>query len=646
VDPEWSEMITESKVIALVEYIESGDFKPKAKALKIYKGQLESNEFWIGNFSNRYGPIDTMNKGEKHIVFLRFLSNKSKKVLSTIVWSPTSGDLKVKGDKVQYDLLQTTHYSKQKFYDLELFEEFLYATQSPSEDFHPKILNKLKKNYDNELAVQYMMMLSLSSYSKYDPIFRKIKELDELRHNAALAPLLGNIRNSKSRKLLVDLLSFKHSVLQGEVVRQLANFDPNIVGPILVDFLNRFEPIGEPKQNLRNPVMNTYTGGRKQIIRTLGDMKYKPAEEKLIELLKSEDIYTFELVAESLVKLGSKKYINVLIDYLEQQNLTMVYRVCKVINEYNLNACKPALLNFISNIDKSHKRTPSTVLTTVSKLIDFNDTETRDFLVNDYKNMLDKDYRINIHNIRGWITNFLKVFEDLNIENRKELLFLAIDKWFGYNEDFVKHPELFEIRNQIEEEYIERIKDILPNSNIKYIRVIVFLKNTKEFSDTYESEYDVEVKIGLRDYQGSSHIQNTNVILNKIAKELSISTESLILYIGNNIYNRYDRFEKSIHSTPLAYYDNYILEYPSQEELIFLKNIYDFNQVLDKESKESLKTTIKKAEKKLGVTNPITFDSDNKDSKILWFPLLGVLSIVVVVSIFIFYRKRRGEESV
>jgi hypothetical protein len=136
IDPTWKQMLDSSDVIALIQYTSNGDFRASAKLLTIYKGQLKSGDgIFISGFSNRYGPIDKMKKGDKYLVFLNFnepttdrleywneesLKNPElkhfveayKNERAYYVWSPTSGDLKVKGKKVQYDLIQSIHPAK------------------------------------------------------------------------------------------------------------------------------------------------------------------------------------------------------------------------------------------------------------------------------------------------------------------------------------------------------------------------------------------------------------------------------------------------------------------------------------------------------------------------------------------------------
>jgi len=91
--------------------------------------------------------------------------------------SPTSGDLKVKGKTVQYDLLQTTFYKEQSFYPLKEFEVLLNATKKKNNrNFHKKTLSKVKSNAANKNCAQYLMMLYLTAFKTFEPIYQTIAD--------------------------------------------------------------------------------------------------------------------------------------------------------------------------------------------------------------------------------------------------------------------------------------------------------------------------------------------------------------------------------------------------------------------------------------------------------------------------------------
>ena len=146
-DPSWKEMIDSSDLVALIEYSSNGDSRAMANIVEIYKGEAKSSSIWISGFSGRFGPIDSVKKGEKFIVFLNYYEpteraisywsdeakndKKYEPYLKGLkegkcyyVWTPTSGDLRVKNDEVQYDLVQTSFYGNQKYYPLKEFTVF------------------------------------------------------------------------------------------------------------------------------------------------------------------------------------------------------------------------------------------------------------------------------------------------------------------------------------------------------------------------------------------------------------------------------------------------------------------------------------------------------------------------------------------
>ena len=88
------------------------------------------------------------------------------------------------------------------------------------------------------------------------------------------------------------MLKDGNSVVQGEVVRQLAKGDPKQVGSVLLAALAKAGEGGIYPQNLMDPVRNQHDGGKIEIIRALGELKYEPAAPTLITLLEnSKDEY-------------------------------------------------------------------------------------------------------------------------------------------------------------------------------------------------------------------------------------------------------------------------------------------------------------------------------------------------------------------
>jgi hypothetical protein len=121
-DPSFREMIETCDVIGVFRVVEGGTFKAKLVPVSIYKGKVKG-EIWLGGFSNRYGPIDTLSVGEVYVLFVtrakdrksRYVSSSNKSVMPEayeaalyvmhqkngyFVPTPTSGEYKVINDKV------------------------------------------------------------------------------------------------------------------------------------------------------------------------------------------------------------------------------------------------------------------------------------------------------------------------------------------------------------------------------------------------------------------------------------------------------------------------------------------------------------------------------------------------------------------
>ena len=580
IDPDWKEMIDSSDVIALVEYTSEGDFRAKAKPLTIYKGQLNTSEIWISGFSNRYGPIDKMSPGDKYIVFLNFYEPTERaleywkeqieeepeltdyyEALKTgsayYVWTPTSGDLKIKGKTVQYDLLQTSYYNKQNYYPIAEFETFLKATtQSNKIKFHKETLKKVKDNATKGISAQYLMMLYLSSFKSYDSVFETIANEQQPEPCYALAQLLGKVDGEKSRDLLVQMLDNENSVVQGEVVRQLSDEAPEFIGPILLAHLDSAGEGGIYPSNLMDPVMNRIDGGKIEIIRTLGEIKYKPAAKTLLPLLETEEDYIFELVINVLIQLDNKDFIPYINNHLKKKTKPLIFEICQIITDNDLKECKPALMEFISNHNRNDHPRYEYAISTHMGLAHFDDQETRDFLLKDFENLLNNNDTIESGKLKDWIREYIETFKNLKSKEARPLIYNSLFKWFGYNYDFAIHPELFAIKKSIEDSINQKTLTILEGHDVAEIQTIVFISNTSEYGDNFTPSYEQIILIRLEPTKmkldGNDEIWNElKNVKEKLSKELNIPVEQISSRSGSYVSNLDDRFDEDIDWSPM-----------------------------------------------------------------------------------------------
>ena len=78
-DPSFKEMIERSDLIGVFRVVEGGTFKARLVPVSVYKGNV-SGEIWIGGFSNKYRPIDTLAIGQSYLLFINKVKKTQKQV--------------------------------------------------------------------------------------------------------------------------------------------------------------------------------------------------------------------------------------------------------------------------------------------------------------------------------------------------------------------------------------------------------------------------------------------------------------------------------------------------------------------------------------------------------------------------------------
>lgn len=631
-DPSWEAMIKDSEVIALIEYASNGDFQAKAKIKKIYKGEVPFEEIWISGFSNRYGPIDKVRSREKFVVFLchdtfsesdkehledRINENPRLKDFYT-AWSegkvydvstPTSGDLKVRGNKVQYDLLSSTYYASQNFYPLEQFEEFLGATTGKNRNnFYKWAQSQLSVNILNSNSAQNIMMLYLSDFKEYISLYEKIIQVGLPQSNFALAKLLGKMEGEKSRDLLLELLEHENSLVQGEAVRQLSTQPTEFIGPILLSQLKSAGKEGLYSANLMDPVINHIDGGQIEIIKTLGDLKYKPAAEDLIPLLETEDDYVFNLIIKVLIQLESKGYIPYLNKHLEKRTKSHIFKICRIITDNDLAECKPALMEFISNHDRNIHPGYVYSISHSMGLGSFEDDETKEFLINDFSEFLNSKDTIESWKIKEWLKEYIEVFTDLKMKEAQDLIYESLFYWYGYDENFAHHSEIYKAKSAKEDSVRKRAIEVLGGDIVNEIKVIVFIENPEDILKGLKPQFDYIILINTKKETNDKRERTTTgkelfsmlrSIQQTISDSLGVSKTKISVRNGSYVQNLDQRFDEDITHSPMGSFYSYVKEIPNQKALIFLQAIKDNGIAKDDFDKRQLDKVIEELEIKL-----------------------------------------------
>ncbi len=538
-DPTWKDMLDNSDVIAMVQYTKNGKFRARAKIVTSYKGTLQTgDEIWIWGFSNRYGPVDRMYRGDRYIVFLKFdkpdsngidyLNNAIKRRpglkryaeaykngKTYQVWSPTSGDLRIKNNEVQYDLVETTFYKNQNYFSLIEFESFLreYQVESKAE-FCKGLLTSLKPATENEKDAQTLMKLHLLGYDRYDSVFRKYIKSKNPASRYALAMIMGNIGTSECKDILKALLSDRHGLVQGEAVRQLKKVLPSdSIAPLLLAHLVSQNEKHQRHSNIMNPVANIVNDGKFEIIKALGEMKYKPAVPQLLLLLDFDDREIFNVVSEALMNIGMQ------------------------------------------------------------------DSATITLLLSNYRYFLQAKDSMPEPTYRYRNYKYIETFAYLRINEARPLIYQTIYERCGLNYDFGKHPALFNKKKQLEDSFKGIFENSFGQKGYKLDYCLAFIENTNEVASglTPQVKYLIGVTIPSNN-NGREHRQ-------LLGSELKIPEENTYIRYKDGAFRDmpgYDRFYESNLSTLIGYFSDYAFVVPTREDAIFLEKIIE-NKIITNE---------------------------------------------------------------
>lgn len=620
-DPSWKQMLDSTEVIALIEYTGDGDFRASATILKVYKGSLKAGDnIFISGFSNRYGPIDKAKKGDRYLVFINFnkptadrLSYYEKELVKDpgmkeyveayrngkayYVWTPTSGDLKVKGATVQYDLLRTSYSSEQQYYSLPEFEAFLKACfdRSMTGQFINGLLQKIRPVKEHDVIAQYLMALFLLGHNSYDPVFKSYVQVKNPSVKYALAQLMGNIKSEQARSILFALLDDKSSLVQGEAVRQLRKELAELVAPVFLKHLTAAGNENFGPSNIMDPVMNTIDGAKFEIIKALGDFKYRPAIPQLLPLLDTDEDQLFSLVVNALKNIGSRDYIPYINKHLDNKTTSLIFELSGLIASDSLVECLPALKRFISSCNRNDHPDYDYTISDCCGIGKFSDTATIAFLLSDYEQLLLGKDTLESRKLLTWTRSYIETFSELGVAKARPLIYASIYDWHGINEDFARNPGLFTLRKRVEDSLRSVFATSLSAKGYVLDHCMAYITNTKEVinGERPELSYLVQVTIPGND-SGDAH----QLV---VSNALGLPNERVYIRFGNGVYHERveSRFEQHFYSSPLYSFLKYAIAVPDPADLKLLQAITDSNYYGKESWLKNIKETIAEIKKKL-----------------------------------------------
>ena len=296
-----------------------------------------------------------------------------------------------------------------------------------------------------------------------------------------------------------------------------------------------------------------------------------------------------------LVKLENKDYISYLNHHLKNKTTSLLLDICQIITKNDLKECKPALMDFIATHNRNVFNGYEYAISFYSGLAHFNDSETINFLFDDFENRVINNDTLDSRALYDWTREYIETFKEIKNTDARPLIYKSLDKWFGLNYDFALHPELFEIKRNLEETLNQKSLVALKGYDIKKIKTIVFINNTEDYSANFTPSYDQRILISLEGGDLELELMDTNEenwtdskkekekqrkddiwielekVKEQLSKEINIPIEKISSRKGINVDNLDERFETTIDWSPMYKFYKYAIALPNEQDLLFLK---------------------------------------------------------------------------
>lgn len=207
-----------------------------------------------------------------------------------------------------------------------------------------------------------------------------------------------------------------------------------------------------------DPRANIYESGFNEIVSAFIHMGYKKAAPKLISFLeRSEDYYFFRDLLEEIDSLDRKALIPFVKTYLKpgRGSYESLFQVVYWISENKIEECKDDLINFIklSGKDNSIPNRSDDNIFLISDdagLGAFDDPQTKDFMINDFLNLIEKYKTEQEEGDRKWIEEYIDLFGKKHYTEAKESIYSLI------NIDSMVNPaSLFDLYEDVRNKYFE-----------------------------------------------------------------------------------------------------------------------------------------------------------------------------------------------
>jgi hypothetical protein len=591
-DPSFREMMTTSDLIGVFRVVEGGSFKARLVPVTVYKGKI-TGEIWIGGFSNKYGPIDSLAVGESYLLFINKVKKHKSRYGSSshagnqgiaqasyeasafvrgqkngyFVPTPTSGEYPVVDGKVFLDLAEINE-NVERFPLEDLRRLVEYQSKGKVNDFAQHCKTEIHRNLSTGnvyLLTNYLSALDLLGDASYDQMFDKIASNLAWQTRFTLAKLLGSIKGPEPRDLLVGMIEDTVGIVQGEAIRQLAKREPaSFLGPLLVRQLDSASTRGM-YPSLMSAVRNQHHSGKIQIIESLADMNYTPAIPYLISVLRTKDEYTFKQTLQALTKLGSKDLVAPLNDRLNDPDLSasILFNITRVIKDQMLTQCKEGLLTQMAKHNRNHNRSKTIALSTLVTLAE-HDPSIEPAILKDFEHFFTYYDTLQSHNQKTWIQEYIAACAGLKSEPARTLVYRALYEWSGFNPKLFTSVNSFSMKLQKEDSIRKEFSNILGAEGYR-------MNSAIHFTSAPSLRQSFLVSVIMPDSSASFSFERR-----KFLADIVGIAEANIFLKANESWCWLDcqeRFEQNNPSSPIKNFIKYAEACPNQTDLKFLKSL-------------------------------------------------------------------------
>ena len=543
--PHWKRVLEESYLIAKVEFLADGNSRAPVRPISIFKGDSIADKIWVSGWGKTNSPVK---KGDQAFLFLvnnfemppmdRWYKKgmKRKQIREerkfrrahtnnmAFISQASSYFLPIKNARVNYDLAAKNNATP-RAQDSQEFEAFLDAISGVNKTkFHSTVLDKLSTtDKDTFKYSQYLMMLYYSGYSGYLDETEEIKTSTNPKTQYALVHLLQNVRNTRSRKLLSELLydSLYHNC-QTEIIESLSADTSIETGEILIKFLlNGKNALTPADYNLIDPAHLTAIGA-------LGHIKHKPATNVLAPLLGRENQnkglfrLTFKVLEAIEPDFDFSPYLT---DHLKNPPNKFWFTIATEITSRK----RADYSFFIENAIRQSDRNEIYGSVLIMCLAEFNNPKTQNFLKKDLSLFLEQVDQYPCRSSREWLLTYLDTFFQLGIKDAKKEVYQALYMFTGIDQNFAESHQLLTYKKELEDSLKQTVNAQLKDFEVS--KVIAYIQNSEEVLAGARPIAEFEVKLNSKfdpTYYGENLFTQTRI--NELSAISQLSLKQLGIY--------------------------------------------------------------------------------------------------------------------